>query len=330
MTHQLAFARKGLCMTNHNTIYVGIDVSKDKLDVAFSNVTSVQTIPYTKQGLKQLLSSLKKSPVAIICLEATGGIERELVTVLHQQELPVSVVNPRQIRDFARASNQLAKTDQIDARVIAQFAQVMQPRLTTPLSESQQKLRDLTARKRQVTKQLIQEKNRLRTTSDREIQKMIQQAITFYENQLETLQAQLEEIIQADELAQAKARIIDSVPGLGPATVATLISELPELGQLNRQQIARLVGVAPTNRDSGTMRGKRTTGGGRVDVRNALYMPTIVAKQYNPTIKAFYDRLVDNGKPKMVALIAAMRKLLTILNVMIRDGKTWNQIPIQP
>lgn len=316
-------------MNDHNTTYVGIDVSKNKLDVAFSNAANVQTIPYTKQGLKQLLSSLKKFPATLICLEATGGIERELLTVLHQHHFPVSVVNPRQIRDFARARNQLAKTDQIDARIIAQFAQLMQPRLTHPLTALQQKLRDLTARKRQVNKLLVQEKNRLATTSDQEIQKMIGQTIKLFEKQLETIRTQIQELIEADEQSQTRARIIESVPGLGPATVATLLAELPELGQLNRQQIARLVGVAPTNRDSGTMRGKRTTGGGRVDVRNALFMPTIVAKQYNPKLKAFYDRLVDNGKPKMVALIAAMRKLLTILNVMIREGKTWQQSPFQ-
>ena len=202
------------------------------------------------------------------------------------------------------------------------------PRITPKLNDSQQKLRDLTSRRRQVNKLLVQEKNRLSTTHDKEIQKLIRQAIRFYEKQLDTVrQAQLK-IIQQDNRAQENARIINSVPGLGPATVATLISELPELGQLNRRQIARLIGVAPTNRDSGTLRGKRTTGGGRVDVRNALYMPTIVAKKHNPKIKAFYEKLLANGKSKMVALIAAMRKLITILNVMIRDQKTWKQIPV--
>jgi transposase len=157
---------------------------------------------------------------------------------------------------------------------------------------------------------------------------MIEQALSLYEQQLRELQKQIASLIDADQEAQAKARIISSVPGLGPASVATLISELPELGQLNRQQIARLVGVAPTNRDSGTLRGKRTTGGGRVEVRNALYMPIIVAKQHNPVIKRFYDRLVQSGKPKLVALIASMRKLLAILNVMIRDGQPWKSVTL--
>jgi len=315
-------------MLHHNTICAGIDVSKLKLDIAFSHQPRVHTLPYTLAGLKLLLDSLQKSNVRLVCLEATGGLERRLVATLHQHGILVAVVNPRQIRDFARSANQLAKTDQIDARIIARFALLMNPRPTEPIPASRQKIRDLTARKRQVVKLLIQEKNRLSATADVEIQRMIEQALNLYERQLRELQKQLASLIEADQEAQTKARIIASVPGLGPASVATLISELPELGQLNRQQIARLVGVAPTNRDSGTLRGKRTIGGGRVEVRNALYMPIIVAKQYNPTIKAFYDRLVQNGKPKLVALIAAMRKLLTILNVMIRNGQHWKSVTL--
>ena len=315
-------------MADHNNCCIGIDVAKGKLDLASSESKQVKSFEYNKNGLKKLLTFITECCPQLICLEATGGWERELVSTLHEHEWNVAVVNPRQIRDFARATNQLAKTDEIDARMIARFAKLMQPRITPKLNDSQQKLRDLTSRRRQVNKLLVQEKNRLSTTHDKEIQKRIRQAIRFYEKQLDTVrQAQLK-IIQQDNRAQENARIINSVPGLGPATVATLISELPELGQLNRRQIARLIGVAPTNRDSGTLRGKRTTGGGRVDVRNALYMPTIVAKKHNPKIKAFYEKLLANGKSKMVALIAAMRKLITILNVMIRDQKTWNQIPV--
>ena len=242
---------------------------------------------------------------------------------LHQEQIDVAVVNPRQIRDFARAGNQLAKTDAIDARIIAEFARTMQPRVTPPLSNSRRQLLDLAARCRQVTRMIVQEKNRLDTTLDKGIRQMIQQAIRLYERQLDTLRQKQQQLIEDDEQTQTKARIIASVPGLGPATVAVLIAELPELGTLNRRQIARLVGVAPTNRDSGTLRGKRTTGGGRAEIRTALFMPTVVAKQYNPTIKGYYDRLVENGKPKMVALIASMRKLLSILNVMIREQTPW-------
>lgn len=313
-------------MANLNNLCVGIDVSKHKLDVACSNHASVQTFASTPDGLKHVLAFLKELQPQLVCLEATGGYERTLVELLHQHHFEVAVVNPRQIRDFARAGNQLAKTDRIDARIIAQFALRMQPRVTSPLPKNRRKLLDLAARCRQVTRLIVQEKNRLGATIDKEIRKMIQQAIRLYEKQLDTLRNKQQQLIQDDEHAQAKARIIASVPGLGPATVSVLIAELPELGTLNRQQIARLVGVAPTNRDSGTLRGKRTTGGGRAEIRTALFMPTVVAKQYNPTIKTFYDRLLTAGKPKMVALIASMRKLLTILNVMIRDGKTWNQI----
>ena len=315
-------------MTDHNKRFIGIDVAKGKLDLASSESEHVQSFEYNKNGLKKLIGFIDEFKPQLVCLEATGGWERKLVVALHEHNFDVAVVNPRQIRDFARATNQLAKTDEIDARIIARFAKLMRPRITPKLSESQQKLRDLTARRRQINKLLVQEKNRLATTHDKQIQKLIRQAIRFYERQLETVRKAQLKIIQEDKQTQERARIISSVPGLGPATVATLISELPELGQLNRKQIARLIGVAPTNRDSGTLRGKRTTGGGRVDVRNALYMPTIVAKKHNAKIKAFYERLVANGKSKMVALIAAMRKLITILNVMIRDNLTWNQTPI--
>jgi transposase len=311
-------------MSHGNNCCVGIDVSKHKLDVASADNSSVRTFDYTNAGLTQLLTCLKACGPTLVCLEATGGLERQLLDRIHEHGIPVAVVNPRQIRDFARASGQLAKTDQIDARVIARFAQVMQPRTTPPVPQARRELLDLAARVRQVTKLLVQEKNRLGTTASQPIQKMIRQAIRLYEKQLDEMRVRQQHLIEQDEAAQAKARVIASVPGLGPASVSVLIAELPELGELNRQQIARLIGVAPTNRDSGTLRGKRTTGGGRVTVRNALFMPTVVAKQHNPTIKAFYDRLVAAGKPKMVALIASMRKLLTILNVMIRDGQTWS------
>ena len=311
-------------MSHDNNRCVGIDVSKHKLDIASTNNPSVRTFDYTTAGLKQLLAFLKENEATLVCLEATGGLERQLLDMLHAHGMAVAVVNPRQIRDFARAAGQLAKSDQIDARVIARFAQVMQPRTTPPLSKIRRELIDLASRVRQVSKLLVQEKNRLAATLSKPIQKMIRQAIRLYEKQLQELRLQQQELIDEDAATQEKAEIIASVPGLGSASVSVLIAELPELGELNRQQIARLIGVAPTNRDSGTMRGKRTTGGGRVTVRNALYMPTVVAKQHNPKIKAFYDRLVAAGKPKMVALIASMRKLLTILNVMIREGQTWN------
>lgn len=311
-------------MNESTRFCVGIDVAKDKLDVAWSDRPGVKTFPRNADGLRRLLAALKDSCPDLICLEATGGLERSLVETLQQHRFSVAVVNPRQIRDFARAGGQLAKTDAIDAAVIAQFAMKMSPRITPPVSKLRRTLLDLAARRRQVVKTIVQEKARLSTTVDKSIRRMIEQAIRFYEKQRDTIRRKQQELIAADEPLQAKATILTSVPGLGEATANVLIAELPELGSLNQKQIARLVGVAPTNRDSGTMRGQRTTGGGRVDVRNALFMPTVVAKQFNPTIKRFYNRLVASGKAKMTALIAAMRKLLTILNTMIKNQTPWN------
>ena len=248
-----------------------------------------------------------------------------LAKTLSSRNFEVSVVNPRQIRDFAKAAGKLAKTDAIDARVIALFAQRMQPRITVPLSKTQQKLKDLAARRRQLSADIVREQNRLSSAHDKGVQSMIRKMIKLLQKQMKTLETKINEVIQSDDLMQRRAGILTSVPGIGPASVGVLIAELPELGTLNRKQIARLIGVAPTNRDSGTLRGKRTTGGGRVHVRNALYMPTIVAKLHNPKIKDFYDRLVLAGKPKLVALIAAMRKLITIINKMVKEGIRWDE-----
>lgn len=308
-----------------NNNCVGIDVAKEKIDVFNSSTQKLVTIPNDPMGHRELLRLLKENHCNSVCLEATGGYERKLVTKLTSKNVQVSVVNPRMIRDFAKAAGKLAKTDAIDAQVIALFAQRMKPRVTVPLSKTQQKLKDLTARRRQLVADIVREQNRLANAYDKDVQRMISKMISQLQKQKETLESKVKDVIQSDELMQRRARILASVPGIGAASVAVLISELPELGSLNRKQIARLIGVAPTNRDSGTLRGKRTTGGGRVQVRNALYMPTIVAKFYNPKIKAFYDRLLSAGKPKLVALIAAMRKLITLLNTLIKNGESWKK-----
>jgi len=316
-------------MTQHNIsdvgqhqVCVGIDVSKHKLDVALSGQSTVHALPYAKAGLRRVLAL--QAEAALVCLEATGGLERTLVDFLQEHGIDVAVVNPRQIRDFARAMGRLAKTDAIDARTIAQFGQMMQPRITPPQTPTARKLAALTSRRRQIQHMLVQEQNRLGTVSDKDIRRMIGQAIRFYEKQRDALNGQLQQLIDEDETLQAKATLLRSAPGIGPVVTAMLLAELPELGQLNRQQIARLVGVAPTNRDSGTLRGHRTTGGGRSHVRTALFLPTLVATQHNPVIRAFYRRLVADGKPKMVALVAAMRKLLCILNTMLREQTEWH------
>jgi len=326
---QLVSARKGFALVNSNNNCVGIDVAKDKLDVFTAANQKLITIPNDPLGHRELIKILKENECKRICLEATGGLERKLVERLANDNFEVSVVNPRQIRDFAKAAGKLAKTDAIDAQVIALFAQRMQPRITVPLSKVQQKLKDLTARRRQLSGDIVREQNRLSSAHDRDVTRMISKMILLLQKQLATLEAKIKAVIQSDELMQRRAKILASVPGIGPASVGVLISELPELGKLNRKQIARLIGVAPTNRDSGTLRGKRTIGGGRVHIRNALFMPTIVAKLHNPAIRHFYDRLVADGKPKLVALIAAMRKLITILNTLIKNETQWKQTPIE-
>ncbi|MFH1301864.1 MAG: IS110 family transposase [Planctomycetota bacterium] len=310
-------------MQQHITEDVGIDISKSKFDVSFPDRSKGVVYMYTPAGMKKFITVLMQLQPKRICLEATGGWENKLVACLHKHKFPVSVVNPRLIRDFARAKNQLAKTDQIDARIIREYAQVMNPRLTPPLTDAQQKMREFTSRREQTKKTIIQEQNRLETTVDREVIKMIEQSIEFHKEQLRLIEKKLKELIDADEESRNRSKILQSVPGIAGITAALLISDLPELGSLNRKQIARLVGVAPTNRDSGTLRGRRTIGGGRVRIRNGLYMPTVTALNHNPIISAFYKRLVKNGKPKMVALVAAMRKLLIILNTMLKEGKQW-------
>jgi transposase len=311
-------------MQQHNTEVVGIDISKSKYDAHFSDRPKGVVYKYQPDGMKKFIAVLQKLQPKLICMEATGGLERKLVACLHKHQFPVSVVNPRLIRDFARAKNQLAKTDQIDARIIMEYAQVMNPRITPPLTAAQQKMREFTARRLQVSKMMIQEKNRLETTADREVAKLINQSIQLYKKQLKLIEKKLKQLIDTDEQSRERSEILQSVPGIASTTAALLISDLPELGSLNRKQISRLVGLAPTNRDSGTLRGKRTIGGGRVRIRNGLYIPTVVALNHNPKISAFYKRLVDNGKPKMVALVAAMRKLLIILNTMVKEGKQWD------
>jgi transposase len=307
---------------NSNNNCVGIDVAKDKLDVFITANEKLITIPNDPLGHRQLLKLLEESRSERICMEATGGLERTLAKTLSSRNFEV---NPRQIRDFTKAAGKLAKTDAIDASVIALFAQRMQPRITVPLSKTQQNLKDLAARRRQLSADIVREQNRLSSALDKGVQSMIKKMIKLLQKQMKTLETKINEVIQSDDLMQRRAGILTSVPGIGPASVGVLIAELPELGTLNRKQIARLIGVAPTNRDSGTLRGKRTTGGGRVHVRNALYMPTIVAKLHNPKIKDFYDRLVLAGKPKLVALIAAMRKLITIINKMIKEETRWDE-----
>lgn len=303
--------------------WVGIDVSKHAWDLAVHGQKQVHRFDANAEGCQQLLAMLHQLQPERVCVEATGGWERALVAALRDEGFLVSIVNPRWVRDFARSQGQLAKTDRIDARLIARFAALMQPEPGEKPSENQEKLRALRARRRQVSDALVQEKNRLGTQPDRDARRSIEEAIDFYRQQLESLDAQIGQLMQRDPGFQQRLSLLVSVPGVGVVTAAALIADLPELGRLNRRQAARLAGLAPINRDSGTLRGKRMIGGGRATVRQGLYMATLVATKHNPMIRDFYQRLLQRGKAKMTALTACMRKLLLVLNAILKQNKPW-------
>ena len=303
-------------------ISVGIDVAKDWLDVAEWPDGAAWRVPNDEPSIASLVERLRQREPAVVVLEATGGLECPLVAALAAAQLPVVVVNPRQVRDFARATGRLAKTDAIDARVLAQFGEAVEPRPRPLPDQATQELAALVTRRRQLVQMLTAEKNRLRIAA-RPVRRDIQQHIRWLERRLDDLDGDLRKTIQASPLWRDRDQVLQSAPGVGFVSSSTLLASLPELGRLNHKEIAALVGVAPLNRDSGTFRGRRTVWGGRADVRAVLYMATLVASRHNPVVKAFYERLVAAGKPKKVALTACMRKLLTILNAMIRNHASW-------
>lgn len=312
-------------------LFVGIDVSKLKLDVALQEKESPDRPELARyandaQGHQALLSSLKNLPVTLVCLEATGGCERRLVEALHQAGLPVAVVNPGRIREFAKCLGQLAKTDELDAAVIVKYAWKIGPRTTPAPQPAEVKLKDLRARRQQVIGCLQAEKNRLNTAADKDVQRLIRKMVRAYEKQLQTLDAQLQQVIAESEPLRQKAELLETIPGVGPATAAMVLSEVPEMGSLTRQEVSRLAGVAPTNRDSGQSRGKRMIGGGRKAVRRALWMPALVASRRNPALKKFYDRLLLKKKPRKAALIAVMRKLLILMNTILKTQTPWKNL----
>lgn len=305
--------------------FVGVDVSKWHWDLAVDGRGGVQRFDADDVGLAQLLACLEKVQPALVCLEATGGYGRTLRDALVERGVPTSTVNPRQIRDFARASGQLAKTDKIDAAVIARFAAAFDPAPDEPSSAEQQRLRALRARRQQVVQTLTQEKNRL-GTADADTRESIRRAIKFYEDELKDLDGRIAELTRSDPEFRRRMNLLVTVPGVGAVTAAGLLADLPELGALNRGQAAKLVGLAPLNRDSGTLRGKRMIGGGRAQVRRSLYMATLVATKHNRLIRNHYRQLIDRGKAKMTALVACMRKLLLILNAMIKNQTPWKEV----
>jgi len=310
-------------MTSEATVeYVGIDVSKKRLDVAVESTGGYWQATNDEAGIEDIVGCLQGLSLGCIVVEATGGQERLLVAELYQAGLPVALVNPRRVRNFARAVGRLAKTDRIDAFLLASFGRMTEPLLTHLLSEQEEALAVLVTRRRQVVEMLTAEKNRLKTVKPAG-RARLEKHIGWLEEEAAELKREMGDLIrQAPEL-EDKQDILSSVPGVGPILTATLLAELPELGRLNRQEVAALVGVAPFNRDSGFKKGQRHIAGGRAPVRTVLYMATVSALKCNPVIKSFKEHLVAQGKPSKVAIVACMRKLLTILNAMMRDRRPW-------
>jgi len=307
-------------------VYAGIDVSKEHLDLALRRGENVHNtrLDNSPEGISALTERLAQAKPDRVVLEATGGFERPVAAALGAAGLPVAVVNPRQARDFARADGRLAKTDEIDARVLALFAERMRPEVRPLPDQEQQALSGLVARRRQLLEMRTAETNRLSTAPSEAVRQSIEAILTAINKQLREAERQLKEAVEKSPMWKEKARLLCSVPGVGKHTAHALIAGLPELGEANRREIAKLVGVAPLNCDSGQRRGQRTTWGGRADVRSALYMAALVATRHNRRLKAFYHRLLKKGKAKKVALVATMRKLLVIVNAMVKNGTTWN------
>lgn len=309
-------------------MFIGIDVSKGRLDVAVCPSGERDSVFNDEGGIQALIKRLGEIQPTLIVMEATGGFEHPAMRALASAELPVVVVNPRQVRDFAKATGQLAKTDRIDAWVLARFAEAVRPAVRPLPDEVTLELRALIARRRQLTEMIVAETNRLSSAS-KAVRKSIKAHVRWLEAELKRADKDLDQAIRQSPIWQENQDLLRSVPSIGPVVSRTLIAELPELGQLNRKQIAALVGIAPLNRDSGTFRGRRSIWGGRATVRATLYMAALVASRRNAVISAFYKRLRDAGKAPKVALVACMRKLLTILNAMIKHKTRWSEITLQ-
>jgi transposase len=311
-------------MDGTNRTWVGIDVAKATLDLHLLPSGQSQSLANTAPGHMQLRKLLPDPAGCLVVLEATGGYERKLVAELLDAGYRVAVVNPKRVRDFARALGLAAKTDRLDARVLAQFAEKVQPAPVEKMPEKQAEIQQLVARRRQLIDLRTVEVNRLETTHSKPARKSIQAMLKLLERQINAIEAAIEKLVESDDDWRQKTQLVQSVPGLGSVTATTLVADVPELGKLNRQQISSLVGLAPFNRDSGQQKGKRSIGGGRKSVRSVLYMAALSARRCNPIIRAFADRLAQNGKPFKVILTACMRKLLVILNAVVKSGRPWN------
>ena len=312
-------------MTGNRRAYVGIDVSKGWGDVAVRPTGECWRFNQDEQGIRDLVTRLVALEPALVAMEATGGYERALTAALDNEGVPTTVLNPRHVRDFARSQGKLAKTDRLDAGMIAHFSEVSDLGPLPPKTPESLELDALVSRRRQLVGMKTSEKNRLENANP-VVRKSIEGIIDLLDEALDQIDRDLKERLHKSQLWREQVVLLRTVPGIGPVATYTLLAGLPELGKLNRREIAALVGVAPLARDSGKMRGSRTCWGGRAAVRAALYMPTLAAVRFNPVLKEFYTRLVEAGKPKKVAITACMRKLLTILNAMVKQQAHWNPI----
>jgi transposase len=303
--------------------FVGIDVSKDTLDVAIQPDGTHRQVANTDEGFDQLVTLLRPLAPTLIVLEASGGYQRRVVAALSLAGLPVAVVNPTRPREFAKSLGRLAKTDKVDAAILAEFAQRVRPAARPLPNDQAQKMQELLGRRGQLLGMRTMERNRLGSVLSRAVRRSIESHLKWLDEQIDSTEKDLDEAIESCDVWKAKDELLQSIPGIGPVVSRTLLFELPELGQLSREQIAALAGVAPMNRDSGRWRGKRFIVGGRAVVRNAVYMASLAARQFNPVLKAFADRLTKAGKPAKVVLIAVTRKLLVIANAILRDKKPW-------
>jgi transposase len=306
-------------------VFIGVDVAKAELVTGLRPTGETWTFSNDETGIQELLQRLRPHDPVLVVIEATGGYERGVVAALAAAGIPLVVANPRQVRDFARSTGQLAKTDRIDAQVLALFAERVRPEPRPLPDDATRTLTALLARRRQILEMLTAERNRLEHAVPA-VRRDLVQHIRWLERRLRDVDHDLDRTVQSSPIWRAKENLLRSLPGVGPVTSRTLIGSLPELGSLNRKQIAALVGVAPLARDSGTLKGKRLVWGGRAPVRAALYMAALVASRRNPALRAFYARLVAAGKPKKLALTACMRKLLTILNAMLKNNSVWQEM----
>jgi len=304
------------------TIYVGIDISKDYLDVAVIPTKEKRQYPNNQEGIHKLVPWLKKLPAELVVMEPTGGYEAPVAAALSSRRVPVAIVNARQIKEYARATGRMAKTDAIDALVMAEFAAAVKPEPRPLRDQGGKEIKAMVSRRRQLLEMITAEKTR-REIAEESLKSGIQAHIEWLKKELDDLDSDLRKRIGDSPLWRVKDNLLQSIPGVGKVLSATILAELPELGKLNRRQIAALVGVAPYNRDSGRMKSKRTIWGGRATIRKVLYMAALAGTIFNPVIRELYQRLVGKGKAKKVALVACMRKLLTIMNAILKYEKPW-------